>query len=202
MFDDLARAIQSPYDRSVNERSVVAVDREATIPIVDETDVVIGTALRSEMRARNLLHRCTAVMVLNTAGDRLLVHQRSLDKAVWAGWWDIAAGGVVEVDEDLDEAAQRELQEELGVSAPLTKLGSGRHTDENVDAFMHVWVATHDGPFTFTDGEVQQVQWVSPADLAAQLNDPTISWCSDSEAVALRLLTEYFPVWQSQLYEP
>jgi isopentenyldiphosphate isomerase len=177
------------------------VDREALIPIVDEHDVVIGTALRSVMRAKNLLHRCTCVIVLNSAGDQLLAHQRSMEKGVWPGWWDIGAGGVVEVDEELDDAAQRELSEELGVSGALTKLGSGRDTQPNVDTFMHVWVTHHDGPFTFTDGEVQQVKWVTPNELETQMNDPEMNWCLDSKFVALRLLREHLALWQPQTHE-
>jgi isopentenyldiphosphate isomerase len=177
------------------------VDREAVIPIVDENDVVVGTALRSEMRSKNLLHRCTCVMVLNSAGDQLLVHQRSMDKAVWPGWWDVGAGGVVEVGEDLGDAAARELTEELGIAPPLTKLGSGRDTQENVDAFMHVWLTHHEGPFTFTDGEVQQVKWVAPAELEAQMNDPMMDWCLDSKFVALKLLREHLPLWQPRSHE-
>ncbi len=183
------------------ERSVPSMDREALIPIVDENDRVIGTSLRSDMRKKNLLHRCTAVLVLDGGNNRLLVHQRSVTKAVWPGWWDLAAGGVLELDEELDEAASRELFEELGVMASLTKLGSRRHTDQNVDVFMHVWVANHDGPFTFVDGEVQQVAWLSPAELHAQLRSEKKQWCSDSVAVALPLLQLHDPMWNPSLHE-
>lgn len=176
------------------------MDREASIPIVNENDEIIGSALRSEMRASNLLHRCTAVVVLDRVGERLLVHRRADTKSFWPGWWDIAAGGVVEIGEDLDEAAVRELQEELGVEAPLRKLGSGRHHDDQVDVFMHVWVAHHDGPFAFTDGEVDRVEWLGPRELDLRMSDPGINWCHDSVAVALPLLRSAFAVWQPQSY--
>ena len=176
------------------------MDREALIPVVDEHDVVVGTALRSEMRAANLLHRCSAVLVLDAAGGRLLVHRRAESKSFWPGWWDLAAGGVVEVGEDLDRAAARELGEELGVQPPLLKLGSARFRNDQVDVFMHVWVAHHDGPFVFTDGEVDRVDWVTPADLALRLTDPAMNWCHDTVAVALPLLRAAFPVWQPSIH--
>jgi 8-oxo-dGTP pyrophosphatase MutT (NUDIX family) len=171
------------------------MDREAVIPIVDEHDNVIGSALRSDMRAKNLRHRCTAVLVLDSAGEHLLVHQRSSTKAVWANWWDLAAGGVLEVDEELDDAAARELREELGVTAALTKLGSGRYHDIDVDVFMHVWMARHDGPFTFTDREVQQVKWLNPGQVHRALTDDAMQWCRDSVAVALPLLQHHDGRW-------
>jgi isopentenyldiphosphate isomerase len=177
------------------------MDREALIPIVDEHDRVIGTALRSEMRAKNLLHRCTAVLVLNTDNTQLLVHQRSMTKSVWPGWWDLAAGGVIELDEELEPAAQRELLEELGVTSTLTKLGSRRHTDADVDVFMHVWVANHNGPFTFVDGEVQQVAWLTPAELHRSLLSDSTNWCRDSVAVAWPLLQLHDPMWNPSHHE-
>jgi isopentenyldiphosphate isomerase len=176
---------------------------DALIDLVDEHDVVIGTARRSLMRADNLLHRCTAVMVLDTASECLLIHQRSRHKDIWPLWWDLAAGGVVEAGEVLDEAAARELAEELGVTATLTKLGRGRYTTSHtsadlgisVDVFMHVWVAHHDGPFEFTDGEIEQAVWVTPDELGNRLSSD--HWCSDSVAVALPLLGQYSSNWAS-----
>ena len=64
------------------------------VDIVDDDDHVIATVTRREMRAGRLLHRSVGIAVMSS-DDRLLIHRRSLDKDVWPGWWDIAAGGVV-----------------------------------------------------------------------------------------------------------
>jgi 8-oxo-dGTP pyrophosphatase MutT (NUDIX family) len=167
---------------------------DALIDLVDIHDNVIGQALRSRMRADNLRHRCTAVLVLDRREERLLVHQRSRHKDLWPLWWDLAAGGVVEAGEDLDRAAARELAEELGVTADLMKLGSRHHQDTDVDVFMHVWLAHHDGPFVFTDGEIEQTQWLTPVELAARLTHDR--WCRDSVAVALPMLAHARANWQ------
>ncbi len=164
------------------------------IDLVDFDDQVIGQAPRSRMRAENLRHRCTAVIVIDHREERLLVHQRSREKDVWPLWWDLAAGGVVEAGEVLDDAAARELEEELGVTTDLRKLGSRHHCDHQVDVFMHVWLGHHEGPFVFTDGEIEQTQWLTPDGLAARLEDD--HWCTDSIAVALPFLAAAVPRWQ------
>ena len=61
-----------------------------------------------------LRHRCVFIVVRRTDG-RLLVHQRSASKDLWPSAWDVAAGGVVVSGEGWDEAAARELAEEVGI---------------------------------------------------------------------------------------
>lgn len=165
----------------------------AVVDIVDDDDVTVGTATRREMRSRRLLHRCCAVLVLGS-DDRLLVHQRAPTKDVWPSRWDLCAGGVIEHGEGLEQAATRELQEELGITAELVKLGSARHRDPDVDVFMHVWLVRHDGPFTFTDGEVARVRWVTPTELDHLLH--VHEWCTDSVGVALPMLRQV-PGWRA-----
>lgn len=74
---------------------------------------VTGAAPRSLVRARNLPHAATAVL-LRDGGGRVYVHRRTDTKDVYPGMHDVWAGGVVPAGEDPDAAA-RELTEELGV---------------------------------------------------------------------------------------
>lgn len=137
------------------------------VDIVDDDDRVITTVTRAEMRAARLQHRCVSIAVVGSDG-RLLVHRRADDKDVWPGMWDIAAGGVVAAGEDYDAAAVRELAEELGVHADrLEPLGEGRFRDDAVALIGHGYLAVHDGPFAFTDGEIAEVRWVTREELTA-----------------------------------
>ncbi|MFZ4718997.1 MAG: NUDIX hydrolase [Ilumatobacteraceae bacterium] len=142
-----------------------AVPAEELVDIVDADDRVVRTVTRAEMRAQRLLHRAVSIAVLSSDG-RLLVHRRADTKDVWPGMWDIAAGGVVGAGETYDVAARRELAEELGVEADqLVDLGGGRFEDDAVALLGRGYLCTHDGPFTFTDGEIAEVRWVDRADL-------------------------------------
>lgn len=136
------------------------------VDIVDDEDNVITTVTRAEMRARRLQHRSVGIAVMSTDG-RLLIHRRSLGKDVWAGWWDIAAGGVVAAGETYDDAARRELEEELGLrDTDIEFVGQSRYVDDNVAELCRGYRAVHDGPFTFADGEVIEARWVTFAELA------------------------------------
>jgi isopentenyldiphosphate isomerase len=158
---------------------------EELVDIVDDDDNVIATVTRSEMRSRRLQHRSVGIAVLSTDG-RLLIHRRSLAKDIWPGWWDIAAGGVVAAGETYEEAARRELEEELGVEGELEFLGQVRYVDDDVAEMCRGYRLVHDGPFEFSDGEVSEVRWVTFAELEAMRT--THSFLPDSIALLLPLL--------------
>lgn len=159
---------------------------EELVDIVDDADRVVATVTRAEMRARHLQHRSVGIAVMSTDG-RLLIHRRSDDKDIWPGWWDIAAGGVVTSGETYDDAARRELAEELGlVDATFDYVGEARFVDEELAAIFHLYRVVHDGPFSFDDGEIVEIRWVTLAELEALRT--THRFVPDSFTVLLPLL--------------
>jgi isopentenyldiphosphate isomerase len=156
------------------------------VDVVDDRDEVVAVVTRAEMRARRLQHRAVFVAVVGSDG-RLLVHRRADSKDVWPGWWDIAAGGVVASGEQYDQAAVRELAEELGVEGVvLEPLGAGRYSDDDVAVLAGLYRCVSDGPFTFTDGEIAEVRWVDRAGLEALMAKER--FVPDSVALVLPLL--------------
>jgi len=137
------------------------------VDIVDDDDRVVATVTRAQMRAGRLQHRAVSIAVMSS-DRRLLVHRRSDDKDLWPSMWDMAAGGVVAAGESYDAAAHRELAEELGVEVEKFQyLGEGRFVDESVALIGRGYLAVHDGPFTFTDGEIAEVRWADADELQA-----------------------------------
>ena len=132
---------------------------------VDDDDAVIAVVPRSRMRAENLLHRSVAVIVTTTDG-RLVVQQRSDDKDLFPGWWDIGAGGVVTAGEDRTQAARRELAEELGIDAEPEFVAGGRHDDEHAREICWIHRIVCDGPFRPVDGEATAIRVVDPVEFA------------------------------------
>lgn len=56
------------------------------------------------------------VCVINSE-EKMLIQQRSPGKKVYAGVWDVSAGGFVMSGETSRQAAERELKEELGINS-------------------------------------------------------------------------------------
>ena len=150
---------------------------------VDEHGHVLRVVTRAEMRAHRLRHRCTYIGVVSSDG-RLLIHQRAADKDVYPSHWDVAAGGVCTAGESWTDSAQRELREELGIDADLVDLGQGAWEGDDAAVVGRTFVAVHDGPFAFDDGEVVAARFVTFDELDALLAAGT-PFCPDSLALAL-----------------
>ncbi len=82
--------------------------------VVDAQDRVVRQALRRDVHAHGWLHRAVHVLVFNRAGQ-VFLQMRSMAKDMSPGLWDSSCSGHLDAGEDYDEAAWRELQEELGL---------------------------------------------------------------------------------------
>lgn len=132
---------------------------------VDASGTVLRLVTRREMRANVLWHRAVFIAVQSDDGQ-LLVHRRADTKDVWPGWWDVAVGGVVAPGESWQNAAVRELAEELGITeTPVSRLGTGVYCDGEVKLVAAVFLCRTDGPFVFADGEITEAHWVHPNEL-------------------------------------
>lgn len=133
---------------------------------VTPDDEVIEIVTRAQMRAENLRHR-SVVIIVQSSGGELLVHRRADDKDVYPGWWDLAAGGVVGAGETYDDAAVREVAEELGLSGVVPEyVTCVRYEDDQAREICHVYRLVHDGPYRFDDGEVAEARLVDASGLA------------------------------------
>lgn len=132
--------------------------------IVDEDDRVIGKALRSECHGNpSLVHRVAHVLVFDRQG-RLLLQKRSMSKDVQPGKWDTSVGGHLDPGETYEEAARREMFEELGVAdLPLTLLHAYPMRNDFESENVVTFTACCDGPFSFSLSEIDEVKfWTAP----------------------------------------
>ena len=160
------------------------------VDIVDRDDRVLYQCSRAEMRKDVLRHRAVFVAVISSSGQ-LLIHERSANKDLWPGWWDLAVGGVVASGETYDDAARRELDEEIGVSVgSINFLGAGLYDDPDVSLVGHCYWVAHDGPFHLRDGEVTRTEWATRAELWELMG--TRRFLPDSRALLVPLLTDIF----------
>ncbi|MFH8346420.1 NUDIX hydrolase [Streptomyces sp. NPDC018045] len=155
---------------------------------------VVGSAPRSRVRAENLPHCATQVLLRDTAG-RVYVHRRTDTKDVYPGMHDAWAGGVVAAGEDPDEAAEREVTEELGVrGCRVRPCFRYWYADADTNYLACVYEAEYapdrHGPVVHQASEVAEGWWMSWEELTARLSDPDWPFVPDGRA-GLERYTRY-----------
>lgn len=176
------------------------------IALFDAEGHVVGEAERGEVYARSLWHGTAATLLRSTDGRRVYVHRRTEDKLVMAGLHDCWAGGVIDAGEAPDDAAARELAEELGVTGvPLEPLfvlswdasahgadtgpGTGPH---GLRVHIFAYQAFSDGPVVHQASEIAEGGWMAVEELRERLADPSWPFVPDGRAAARRWLSAGF----------
>jgi 16S rRNA (adenine1518-N6/adenine1519-N6)-dimethyltransferase len=161
-FDPRARAEQLSLEQwiALSERSRLRLSTDAganaseRFPVVDENDRLLGDAPRSEVHGDNLRHRAVHLFIFNGEGE-LFLQKRSRWKDRHPLLWDSSAAGHVEAGEEYDETAVRELEEELGVKAELTRVVKLPCQENTGWEFIWLYHGEHDGPFHLAKTEIE-----------------------------------------------
>ena len=121
--------------------------------VVDEQDNVVGQLSRHEVHRQKLLHRAVHVFVFNSRGE-VFLQRRSKWKDSHPLRWDSSAAGHVNAGHTYDETAPREVEEELGVSAPVEFLWNIAPGAPTGWEHVRLYRAQHDGPFKLNPAEL------------------------------------------------
>lgn len=141
---------------------------------VDENDRVRGTLTRAEIHSRGLIHRAINIAVFDSR-DRLWLQHRHPGKDAFGGWWDLSCTGHVDAGEEYDEAAVREIKEELGVAvtaAPRRVLKFRPCVGGGWEFHMLYWLRG-EGPFDFDPSEIVGMRALSLKELHEAIRNPT-----------------------------
>jgi 16S rRNA (adenine1518-N6/adenine1519-N6)-dimethyltransferase len=122
--------------------------------VVDERDRPTGTATRHEVHERNLRHRAVHILVFNARGD-VFLQKRSRWKDRHPGQWDSSAAGHVNAGHEYGPTAVRELEEEIGISAPVEEIARIAACAGTGWEFVRMYRARHDGPFRLAPSEIE-----------------------------------------------
>lgn len=136
--------------------------------VVDPEDHVTGDAPRGEVHANNLLHRAVHILLFNRGGE-LFLQKRSRLKDRHPGVWDSSAAGHVDAGEDYDAAAERELQEELGVTTSLSRVVKLPASERTGFEFIWLYQGCHNGPFELARSEIETGAFFPPEVVTAWL---------------------------------
>ena len=144
-------------------RNPGATDND-TILLVDNADVLLGTAQKLDAHRRGLKHRAVSALVRNPQG-MMLLQRRAAGKYHSEGLWTNACCSHPRPDESNADAVSRRLTEEMGVTCELKPLFIAHYraavsNDLIEDEVVHVFGGTHDGAVAPDTNEVSEWKWM------------------------------------------
>lgn len=131
--------------------------------VVNEKDEIVGKMLKSEAHKNGVPHRIAVTFVENDKEEILVQVRRD-------GYLDHSSAGHVEVGESYEEAAKRELEEELGIKdVELKYVGHGSTINEKypgqiVSHVFDIFKCIAD-PGNLQEDEVKEVYWAKPEEV-------------------------------------
>ncbi len=135
------------------------------LDIVDQNNVVLGSTTKDEIYDKKILHRIVHILVLHPDKPAIYLQKRAATKSFLPNYYCTSAGGHVHSGETHQQAAERELKEEIGITTPIEEVDTFIFIGENghqrlIKTFI---TKTSDG-FSFTDGEVSEGSFFSISD--------------------------------------
>ena len=126
--------------------------------LVTETDEPVGTIEKIRAHTEGLLHRAFSIFIFDKNG-RMLLQQRSGKKYHGAQLWSNTCCSHPYPDENVEEAAVRRLQEEMGFSTVLQKQFEFIYRTEVENNLIeheydHVFTGTYEGVINIDKNEV------------------------------------------------
>jgi isopentenyl-diphosphate delta-isomerase type 1 len=144
--------------------------------LVDENDKEIGIAEKIQAHRDSLRHRAFSAFIFREHSQReLLLQQRADGKYHSAGLWTNTCCSHPRPGEDIIQAGERRLMEEMGIRAKLTSLGWFHYiahfdnglTENEIDYVLIGTLANND--FTPNPAEAKAHRWITIADLTREL---------------------------------
>ena len=133
------------------------------------------TIARGEEVPEGLRRLVVHVCVFNSRGQ-MLIQQRQSFKEGWPNLWDVSVGGGVQAGETTQQAARRELMEELGLDYDFEGEAPMLTTTFRM-GFDDIYII-HAEPFLTSlrlqPEEVQAVRWADCAEVLSMIDSGTV----------------------------
>lgn len=128
--------------------------------------------VRGERIPAGRYHMVVHVVIFNSRGE-MLIQQRQLFKEGWPNMWDVTVGGSAVTGDDSRTAAQREVQEEIGLALDLA--GELPKLTIPFDCgFDDIYTVVQDvdlSALTLQESEVQAVRWAEEGEIQRMIAD-------------------------------
>lgn len=142
---------------------------------VNEQDEPVGVAEKMEAHEKALLHRAFSVFIFNDQ-NQVLLQQRALSKYHSGGKWTNSCCGHPRPGENILEAAQRRLNEEMGIVCVLNHqftfmYKAALDNDLTENEIDHVFFGTYRGQPVLHPEEAMAYTWAEINEVSLEIKN-------------------------------
>ena len=154
---------------------------EEIVEVLSHSGEYTGKLVSKEhAHRRGLWHATVHIWLLNDK-SQFLLQRRSVQKEIFPGLWDVSVAGHIEAGESPEEAACREISEELGLEVPASGLAHfGRLSRETLHSLQNhdrewqdlfILPLENTPQLALNSTEVQEIKWLDIKELFLDLRD-------------------------------
>lgn len=152
------------------------------IEIVDENGNYTGQVMdKEEAHDNNLLHNEVGIFIINDKKE-ILLEKRSANKRFNPNKWGLCAGHV-DAYETLEEAALREIKEEVGLDVSIEELipygekeVTIKDSNSHITYFYYVKCNKKEDEFIIQEEELSKVKWFNIDEIIMMIKEGKISF--------------------------
>lgn len=143
------------------------------VVLVDQNDNEIGRMEKLQAHREGVLHRAFSILIFNSNGD-WLIHKRAKDKYHSSGLWTNSCCSHPRPDEDLLDACNRRLNEEIGLVSDLNFAYNFIYKTNFENGLMeheldHVFIGETDDKPILNPNEVEAFRYVDSITLSNEI---------------------------------
>ena len=152
------------------------------IEIVDENGNYTGQVMdKEEAHDKNLLHNEVGIFIINDKKE-ILLEKRSANKRFNPNKWGLCAGHV-DAYETLEEAALREIKEEVGLDVSIEELipygekeVTIKDSNSHITYFYYVKCNKKEDEFIIQEEELSKVKWFNIDEIIMMIKEGKTSF--------------------------
>ena len=150
------------------------------LDLVDENDNVIGKEDRNIIYKKDLNNfRVINIMIINSE-NKIIVPKRSSNRRLFPNCYDCSVGGHVSSGETYEEAAYRELEEELGITnVKLDEIGYFKPFELNTSSFSKMYKLIYDGDLNYDKDGIQEIFYMDKEEIKKLIEEDASQFKGD-----------------------